>query len=591
MVLTLLHLFSLAAASPPYAKLPGITAPTDTFELHDGKQMPVMGLGVFMMKPGDETYNAVKWALEAGYRMIDTATIYQNEESVGKAMAELWDSDHGYEAAIEGLETSLKKLKPEFLERSEVTDVVKAHSATSAQVLLRWALQMGFQIIPKSVKKHRIEENLKVFDLELTAKEMDGLSSMEGNLNQYWQPLGAPVDVTCQQKAGCDMGAACSKQPQNVTNGCSQRCQIQLATSRSSLASCRQKRIAAEQRRKELQLELMGIASSLQAPEGLKPVPPLFQPSGASLETDHGVAPQASDAKIFGREDFNVDTLLFGLFGMFTRGKSKPKGLLEKFPVRRSELDEEFDVLLGSGLPNLLAALKAEGIIRKCPDLKEDPDRAARLRAYRDRRPTDPFFYPTTVSPLTGLGLNLIEESTPPRPQATCSAQAEQFRGLGGRAGGAHSQRPVEKKRESEKRKTEKTERIKEKTQTERERQKKTQPAAVEFSKLATLPRRRHGDYSTGAPLGRWLVGVPPGAPRGAVLLEQAEGVERRVWLEERVGLQVEELYLLLRLPTEPQQTWGVRALSVPLPPAPPPVVDLTGPDVIDVESEAEEAD
>lgn len=62
MVLTFLHFFALAAASPPYAKLPGITAPTDTFELHDGKQMPVMGLGVYMMKPGDETYNAVPLA-------------------------------------------------------------------------------------------------------------------------------------------------------------------------------------------------------------------------------------------------------------------------------------------------------------------------------------------------------------------------------------------------------------------------------------------------------------------------------------------------------------------------------------------------
>eukprot|EP00913_Durusdinium_trenchii_P025751 g24167.t1 len=85
--------------------------------------------------------------------------------------------------------------RPEFLERPEVTSVVRAHGATSSQVLLRWALQMGFQIIPKSVKKHRIEENLKVFDIELTQMEMDSLSSMKGKLDQYWQPLGAPVDV------------------------------------------------------------------------------------------------------------------------------------------------------------------------------------------------------------------------------------------------------------------------------------------------------------------------------------------------------------------------------------------------------------
>ena len=112
-----------------------------------------------------------------------------------------------------------------------MTDIVKAHSATSAQVLLRWALQMGFQIIPKSVKKslgrkelatarcfvrasdfrifpsfldwlvrHRIAENLKVFDLELSVAELDALNNMEGNLNQYWQPLGAPVDAPWQMR-------------------------------------------------------------------------------------------------------------------------------------------------------------------------------------------------------------------------------------------------------------------------------------------------------------------------------------------------------------------------------------------------------
>lgn len=62
-------------------------------------------------------------------------------------------------------------------------------------MLLRWALQMGFQIIPKSVKKSRIAENLKVFEIELSQKELDSLSEMKGKLNQYWQPLDAPVDV------------------------------------------------------------------------------------------------------------------------------------------------------------------------------------------------------------------------------------------------------------------------------------------------------------------------------------------------------------------------------------------------------------
>ena len=58
----------------------------DTFTLHDGVEIPKVGLGVFLAKDGEETYNAVRWALDLGYRHIDTAAIYGNEESVGRAV-------------------------------------------------------------------------------------------------------------------------------------------------------------------------------------------------------------------------------------------------------------------------------------------------------------------------------------------------------------------------------------------------------------------------------------------------------------------------------------------------------------------------
>lgn len=141
--------------------------------------------------------------------------------------------------------------------------------------------------------------------------------------------------------------------------------QKRMGVSRSSFASCRQKRIAAEQRRKELQLELMGIASSLQAPEGLKPVPPLFQPSGA---------PEVKNATLF-RELYKQKQMHLAAMRELVAATS------QQIQEREAELDEEFDVLLGSGLPKLLTDLKTEGIIRNCRDLKEDPDRAARLRA------------------------------------------------------------------------------------------------------------------------------------------------------------------------------------------------------------------
>jgi 2,5-diketo-D-gluconate reductase A len=54
--------------------------------LADGNEMPLLGLGVWQVEPGDETENSVRWALELGYRAIDTAQAYGNEESVGRAL-------------------------------------------------------------------------------------------------------------------------------------------------------------------------------------------------------------------------------------------------------------------------------------------------------------------------------------------------------------------------------------------------------------------------------------------------------------------------------------------------------------------------
>ena len=91
--------------------------------LNNGVAIPVLGLGVFRSPAGDVTKNAVSYALEAGYRHIDTAKIYGNEQSVGAAIREsgiprseifvttkLWNSDHGYDAALRACDESLSKL-------------------------------------------------------------------------------------------------------------------------------------------------------------------------------------------------------------------------------------------------------------------------------------------------------------------------------------------------------------------------------------------------------------------------------------------------------------------------------------------------
>lgn len=102
---------------------------TDTYTLNNGVKIPVVGFGTWQSKDGDEAYNAVKAALEAGYRHIDTAAAYGNEESVGKAIkdsgidrkelfitSKLWNRDHGYESAKKALDTSLAKLGTDYLD-------------------------------------------------------------------------------------------------------------------------------------------------------------------------------------------------------------------------------------------------------------------------------------------------------------------------------------------------------------------------------------------------------------------------------------------------------------------------------------------
>ncbi|SFL66928.1 Aldo/keto reductase [Gracilibacillus orientalis] len=100
-----------------------------TTTLHNGVKMPSFGLGVFLVEEGEEVYNSVKWALEHGYKSIDTAAVYGNEEGVGKAIkdsgipreelfitSKLWNGDQGYEETLKAFETSLNKLELEYLD-------------------------------------------------------------------------------------------------------------------------------------------------------------------------------------------------------------------------------------------------------------------------------------------------------------------------------------------------------------------------------------------------------------------------------------------------------------------------------------------
>ncbi|MFI8378698.1 aldo/keto reductase [Leeuwenhoekiella sp. NPDC079379] len=100
-----------------------------TWNLHNGYKMPYIGLGVYKADDGEEVINAVKWALEAGYRHIDTAKAYDNEEGVGIAIKEskidrkdifltskVWNSDQGYDETIQAFNDSLKRLDTDYLD-------------------------------------------------------------------------------------------------------------------------------------------------------------------------------------------------------------------------------------------------------------------------------------------------------------------------------------------------------------------------------------------------------------------------------------------------------------------------------------------
>ena len=263
----------------------------DTLTLNNGVELPALGLGVFQTPP-DETRDAVRAALDAGYRHIDTAAAYGNEAQVGEAVrasgldrsdvfveTKIWISDFGYDETLHGFDKSAEKLGvdtvdllilhqalPEDFGRTisayraleqlladgkvraigvsnfmvqhltelfEKTDVVpavnqievhpyfqqrqvqdfgtehgiltqawspiggithyrdgqhksaledptigaiaEAHGKSPAQVMLRWGVQEGRSVIPKSTRPARIAQNIDVLDFTLTDDEISSI--------------------------------------------------------------------------------------------------------------------------------------------------------------------------------------------------------------------------------------------------------------------------------------------------------------------------------------------------------------------------------------------------------------------------------
>ncbi|AZU61705.1 aldo/keto reductase [Neobacillus mesonae] len=187
---------------------------TDTTTLHNGVKMPWFGLGVFKVQEGSEVIESVKAAIKNGYRSIDTAAVYKNEEGVGKGILEsgvpreelfitskVWNSDQGYESTLDAFETSLKKLGLDYL------DLYLIHWPGKNKFNETWkALEKLYKdgrvraIGVSNFKVHHLEELIKDCEIKpmvnqveyhphLTQKELLAFCQKEGIQLEAWSPL------------------------------------------------------------------------------------------------------------------------------------------------------------------------------------------------------------------------------------------------------------------------------------------------------------------------------------------------------------------------------------------------------------------
>jgi len=199
-----------------------------TITLNNGVQMPLLGFGVFQIADLAECERAVSAALSVGYRLLDTAASYGNEEAVGNAIkrsgvpreeifltTKLWINDAGYDKTRRAFERSMRRLQLDTLDlyliHQPIGDVYGGthprdrreqlssrprhgfpqslagkHGKSIAQVVLRWLTQRGIVAIPKSVRKERMAENFNVFDFELSPDEMCSIGTLDTGTSSFF---------------------------------------------------------------------------------------------------------------------------------------------------------------------------------------------------------------------------------------------------------------------------------------------------------------------------------------------------------------------------------------------------------------------
>ncbi|CAG2533485.1 Aldo/keto reductase [Maribacter dokdonensis] len=191
-----------------------ITDLTGSFTLHNGVQMPYLGLGTYQSDNDQEVVNAVKSALEIGYRHIDTAAIYKNEEGVGKGIREsgidrkeiflvskVWNEDQGYDETLKAFDASLKRLGVDYL------DLYLIHWPVSGKYKETWRA-LEYLYTQKKIKaigvsnflKHHLEDilqdckvvpmvNQMEFHPHLVQQDLIDFCAAKGIQYESWSPF------------------------------------------------------------------------------------------------------------------------------------------------------------------------------------------------------------------------------------------------------------------------------------------------------------------------------------------------------------------------------------------------------------------
>ena len=187
----------------------------DTFILHNGVKMPGFGLGVYKAADGEEVINAIKYAVNSGYRAVDTAAIYFNEEGVGEAIKQcglpreelfittkVWNSDQGYESTLEAFEKSRRKLDVDYI------DLYLIHWAVKGKYKETWrAMEELYRsgkvraIGVSNFQQHHIEDLMTTAQIKpmvnqielhplLSQVELRDYCRSQGIVVTAWSPLG-----------------------------------------------------------------------------------------------------------------------------------------------------------------------------------------------------------------------------------------------------------------------------------------------------------------------------------------------------------------------------------------------------------------